>query len=139
MYLKNISHDVKELIEKFNELDKLNKMKFTDYIFDLWNNKQINSLNEINPSLLDDSVDMNIFNPGKLSKTLNEIKEYFNIKYNLYRFYPRQYIELISLFDRLSYEDKIKTIAELFLILDHDDLLFSDIDSFEISRIILNY
>ena len=28
MYLKNISDDVKELMEKFNELDKLNKMKF---------------------------------------------------------------------------------------------------------------
>lgn len=138
MYLKNISDDVKELMEKFNELDKLNKMKFTDYIFNLWNNNQINSLNEINPSLLDDSVDMNIFNPGKMSKTLNEIKGYFNIKYNLYRFYPKDYIELISLFDKLSYKDKIKAIAELFLILEHDDLLPCDIDGYKIIRLILN-
>ena len=43
----------------------------------------------------------------------NEIKEYFNIKYNLYRFYPKEYIKFISLFDKLSFEYKIKTIYNI--------------------------
>lgn len=141
MYLKNISNDVKNLIEKFSKLDNINKMKFTNYIFDLWINNQINSLNEFNPLLLDDSIDISIFNPNDIGMhyITNEIKEYFNIKYNLYRFYPKEYIKLISLFDKLSFEYKIKTIAELFLILDYDDLLPSDIDSYKIARLILNY
>lgn len=141
MYLKDISDDVRVLIEKVNELDNINIMKFTNYIFDLWINNQINSLNETNPLLLDDSVNITIFNPNDIGMhyITNEIKEYFNIKYNLYRFYPKEYIKLISLFDKLTYEDKIKTIAELFLILDYDDLLPSDIDSYKIARLILNY
>ena len=141
MYLKNISYDVKDLIEKVNELDNINKMKFTNYIFDLWINNQINSLNEINPLLLDDSVDIDIFNPNNIGiyYITNEIKEYFNCKYKLYRFYKKKYIKLISLFDKLTYEDKIKTIAELFLTLEQDDLLPSDIDSYKIARLILNY
>lgn len=139
MYLKNIRYDVKDLIEKVNELDNINKIKLTNY--DLWINNQINSLNEFNPLLLDDSIDISIFNPNDIGVhyITNEIKEYFNIKYNLYRFYPKEYIKLISLFDKLSFEYKIKTIAELFLILDYDDLLPSDIDSYKIAKLILNY
>ena len=76
MYLKNISNDVRDLIEKVNELDSINKMKFTNYIFDLWINNQINSLNEINPLLLDDSIDISIFNPNDIGMhyITNEIK-----------------------------------------------------------------
>ena len=69
----------------------------------------------------------------------NEIKKYFNIKYKLYRFYQKEYIKLISLFDRLSHEDKIKTIVELFLVLEHNDLLPNDINGYKIARLILNY
>ena len=40
------------------------------YIFNSFGNNQINSLNEINPDLLDDSIDINIFN-------LSSIGEYY--------------------------------------------------------------
>ena len=66
MYLKNTSNEVKELVLKINQLDKENKLKFIDYIFNLWDKNQINSLNEVNPNLLDDSIDIEIFNPSRI-------------------------------------------------------------------------
>ena len=36
MYLRNTSNEVKVLIEKINELDNENKMKYIIYILDLW-------------------------------------------------------------------------------------------------------
>ena len=91
MYLKNMNDDIKELIEKINILDKENKLKFISYVFDLWDRNQINSLNEVNPNLLDDSIDIEIFNPSSIyyPYLVNEIKEYWNYNYNLYRLYPK--------------------------------------------------
>lgn len=62
MYLKNTSNKLKELIERVNVFDKENKLKFISYVFDLWDRNQINSLNETNPNLFDDSIDIEIFN-----------------------------------------------------------------------------
>ena len=85
MCLKNTSNVLKELIEKVNMLDKKNKLKFIDYIFNLWDRNQINSLNETNPNLLDDSIDIEIFNPSSIDYPylVNEIKEYWNYNYSL--------------------------------------------------------
>ena len=78
MYLKNTSNEVKELVIKINELDRDDKLKFISYILDLWDKNQINSLNETNPNLSDDSIDINIFNPNNIDYPylVNEIKEY---------------------------------------------------------------
>lgn len=83
MYLKNISNEVKELIDKICKLDNENKLKLISYIFNLWDRNQINSLNEINPNLLDDSIDIVIFNSSNIDyhNLVNEIKEYWNYKY----------------------------------------------------------
>lgn len=141
MCLKNTSNVLKELIEKVNMLDKKNKLKFIDYIFNLWDRNQINSLNETNPNLLDDSIDIEIFNPSSIDYPylVNEIKEYWNYNYSLYRLYPKEYKELIPVFERLSFKEKKDVLAELFLILEHDKLLPDSIDGFEIARIILKY
>lgn len=141
MYLKNISNEVKELIDKICELDNENKLKFISYIFNLWDRNQINSLNEINPNLLDDSIDIVIFNSSSIDYPylVNEIKKYWNYKYKLYRFYQNEYKELISLFERLSFKDKKNILIELFLILEHDELLSDNIDGYEIARRIINY
>ena len=141
MCLKNTSNVLKELIEKVNMLDKKNKLKFIDYIFNLWDRNQINSLNETNPNLLDDSIDIEIFNPSSIDYPylVNEIKEYWNYNYSLYRLYPKEYKELIPVFERLSFKEKKDVIAELFLILEHDKLLPDSIDGFEIARRILKY
>lgn len=140
-YLKNTSNEVKELIDKICKLDNENKLKFISYIFNLWDRNQINSLNEVNPNLLDDNIDIVIFNPSSIDypNLVNEIKEYWNYKYKLYCFYQNEYKELISLFERLSFKDKKNILIELFLILEHDELLPGNIDGYEIARRIINY
>ena len=141
MYLKNTSNEVKELVIKINELDRDDKLKFISYVFNLWDRDQINSLSEFNPSLLDDSIDIEIFNPSSIDYhyLVIEIKEYWNYKYNLYRLYHKEYKELISLYEKLSFKEKKDVLAELFLILEHDKLLPDSIDGFEIARRILKY
>ena len=141
MCLKNTSNVLKELIEKVNMLDKKNKLKFIDYIFNLWDRNQINSLNETNPNLLDDSIDIEIFNPSSIDYPylVNEIKEYWNYNYSLYRLYPKEYKELIPVFERLSFKEKKDVLAELFLILEHDELLPDSIDGYEITGRIIKY
>ena len=141
MYLKDISNEVKGLVLKINELDKENKLKFVNYIFDLWDKNQINSLNETNPNLLDDSVDIEIFSSSSIgySYLINEIKEYWNYIYQLYRLYPKEYKEVIYLFERLPFKEKKDVVAELFLILEHDELLSDSIDGYEIARRIIKY
>lgn len=131
MYLKNTSNEIKELIDKIHELDNENKLKFISYIFNLWDRDQINILNEVNPNLLDDSIDIEVFNPISIgySYLIKEIKQYWNYNYKLYRLYPKEYKELISIFERLSFKEKKDTLAELFLILEHDELLSDNIDS----------
>ena len=141
IYLKNTSNEVKGLVLKINELDKENKLKFINYIFNLWDRNQINSLNEVNPNLPDDSIDIEIFNPSSIDYhyLVIDIKEYWNYNYNLYRLYPKKYKELIPVFEKLPFKEKKDVLAELFLILEHDELLPDSIDGYEIARRILKY
>lgn len=141
MYLKNTSNEVKELVIKINELDRDDKLKFISYVYNLWDRDQINSLSEVNPSLLDDSIDIEIFNPSSIDYhyLVIEIKEYWNYKYSLYRLYPKKYKELIPVFEKLPFKEKKDVLAELFLILEHDELLPDSIDGYEIARRILKY
>lgn len=141
MYLKNTSNEVKELVLKINQLDEENKLKFVDYIFNLWDRNQINSLNEVNPNLLDDGIDIEIFNPSGIDYRylVIEINEYCNYTFNLYRLYPKEYKELIPVFEKLPFKEKKDTLAELFLVLEHDELLPDNIDGYEIARKIIKY
>ena len=141
MYLRNTRNEVKDLIERVNELDNENKMKYIIYIFNLWDNDQINSLNEINPYLLDDSIEINIFNPNSIEEyyLVNQIKEYWNIKYNLYQLYLKEYKGLIPVFEKISFKEKKNILAELFLVLEHNELLPDNIDAYEIARRIIKY
>ena len=107
------------------------KIKFISYIFNLWDRNQINSLNEVNPNLLVDSIDIEIFNPSSIDYhyLVNEVKEYWNYTFNLYRLYPKEYRKLIPMFERLSFEEKKDILVELFLVIEHDELLPDNIDS----------
>ena len=139
--LKNTSNEVKGLVLKINELDKENKLKFINYIFNLWDRNQINSLNEVNPNLPDDSIDIEIFNPSSIDYhyLVIDIKEYWNYKYSLYRLYSKKYKELRPIFEKLPFKEKKDVLAELFLILGHDELLPDNIDGYEIARKIIKY
>ena len=43
------------------------------------------------------------------------------------------------MYERLSFEEKKDVLGELFLILEHDELLPDSIDGYEIARRILKY
>ena len=141
MYLKNVNDDVKELIEKVNILDKENKLKFSIYIFNLWDRNQINSLNETNLDLLDDGIDIEVFNPSSFDYPylVKEIREYWNNVFKLYRLYQKEYKDLVSVFDKLLFKEKKDVFAELFLVIEHDELLPDNIDGYEIARRIIKY
>ena len=141
MYLKNTSNDVKKIMEKIGELDKINKLKFITYILNLWNNNQINSLNEINPDLLDDSIDISIFNPSSIGypDLVKMLKEYWNHFYQIYRFYLKEYKDLITLFEKLSFKEKKDVLSEIFLHLEHDELLPDNVDGYEIANLIIKF
>ena len=67
------------------------------------------------------------------------IKEYWNYNCKLYHLYPKEYKKIIPVFEKLSFKEKKDTLAELFLVLDHDELLPDNIDSYEIARRIIKY
>ena len=98
-------------------------------------------MNETNPNLVDDGIDIEIFNSSSFDYhyLVNEINEYWNYNYNLYRLYPKEYKKMIRIFEILSFKEKKDVIAELFLILEHDELLPDNIDGYEIARRILKY
>ena len=139
MYLKNTSNEVKKITEKINELDKENKLKFISYILNLWDNDQINSLNETNPDLLDDSICIDIFNPGSIGYRylVTKLKEYWNHTYKLYHLYQEEYKRMIPLFEKLSFKEKIDVLAEIFLISENAELLPDNVDGYEIARMII--
>ncbi len=141
MYLKNTSNDVKKIMEKIGELDKINKLKFITYILNLWNDNQINSLNETNPDLLDDSIDITIFNPSSIGypDLVKMLKEYWNHFYQIYRFYLKEYKDLITLFEKLSFKEKKDILSEIFLHLEHDELLPDNVDGYEIANLIIKF
>lgn len=141
MYLKNTSNEVEKITEKINELNKENKLKFIIYILNLWDNNQINSLDVTNPSLLDDSSCIDIFNPSSIGYRylVTKLKEYWNYNYKLYQLYQNKYKSVIPLFEKLSFKEKIDVLAEIFLILEHDELLPDNVDGYEIARMIIKY
>ena len=141
MYLKNTSYDVKKIKAKIGELDKINKLKFITYILNLWNDNQINSLNETNPDLLDDSIDITIFNPSSIGypDLVKMLKEYWNHFYQIYRFYLKEYKDLITLFEKLSFKEKKDILSEIFLHLEHDELLPDNVDGYEIANLIIKF
>ncbi len=44
---------------------------------------------------------------------------------------------IILLFEKLSFKEKIDLLAEIFLILEHDELLPDNVDGYEIARMVI--
>ena len=44
---------------------------------------------------------------------------------------------MIPLFEKLSFKEKVDVLAEIFLILEHDELLSDNVDGYEIARMII--
>ena len=67
------------------------------------------------------------------------LRDNWNYNYKLYRLYPKEYKELISIFEKLTFIEKKDILAELFLTLEHDELLPDNIDGYEIAKRIIHY
>ena len=132
---------VKKLIESLDNLEKKDQIKFIYYVLDSWDNNLINSSNTCNPDLEDTSIE--IFNPlviGCFNNLIKDIKSYLNYNYNsFYRFYQKGIEDVLSNFEKLSYEDKIIFLKELFLFLEQNNLLPDNIDGYIVARNIMNY
>lgn len=132
---------IKNLIESLDNLEKKNQIKFICYVLDSWDNNLINSFNTSNPDLEDTNIE--IFNPlviGYSNNLIKDIKCYLNYNYNsFYRFYQKGIENVLSNFEKLSYEDKIIFLKELFLFLEQNNLLPDNIDGYIVARNIMNY
>ena len=77
---------------------------------------------------------------GCSNNLIKDIKCYLNYNYNsFYRFYQKGIEGVLSNFEKLSYEDKIIFLKELFLFLEQNNLLPENIDGYVIARNIMNY
>lgn len=137
MYLKNVNKETKNLMNEFECLEENEQKGFIKYVLERFDNDQINNLDEENPSLLDDSIDILIFNPMSIGYDNNLVSEI--IKSLNYRLYQKSINDLLSKYERLSFEDKIDVVTEIILFLENRNLLLSYLDGYSVARSILNY
>ena len=68
---------------------------------------------------------------------------FVDIKGIIYEMYLNLFMNILSiksiipLFEKLSFKEKIDLLAEIFLILEHDELLPDNVDGYEIARMII--
>lgn len=162
MYITNTTDNVRKVFDKMAKFEDSGRLKFVIYVFDRLNSGHINSKDEVNPNLIEDD-EMVIFNldtigitnnfaeiyleyltmvfnnvATKLSKSYQENGNVMGIHYNKYD------KPLLSMFEKLSYNEKLDALAEIFIRLGNE-ILFNDkypmlelgIDGFETARNII--
>lgn len=137
MYLKNVNIEFNNSMNEFEHLEENEQIGFIKYVLERFDNDQINSLDEENPNLLDDTINISIFNPisiGYDNNLISEITKYLN-----YRLYQKSTNDLLSKYEKLSFEDKINVVTEIILFLESKDLLPDYLDGYSVARAILNY
>lgn len=99
--------------------------------------EKITNYTKIDNNYLEDK-NISLKAKGLLTLMLS-LRDNWNYNYKLYRLYPKEYKELISIFEKLTFIEKKDILAELFLTLEHDELLPDNIDGYEIAKRIINY
>ena len=165
MFITETTEKVKELFEKIDELETVHKMRFILYVFDLLNNNQINSKNEMNPDLIEDE-DLKIFNAEVIGFPIDFFDVFLSYNlaaYNMLIENKDAYInngnvigikndkidsEMESMFSKLPFEDKLDVIAELMIRYENgtffkDEISTTSFDdnrsAFDIAKEIKNY
>ena len=146
MYLTETSERVRTIFEKLEEENDIFKLKVLIYMFNRLNTNHINSKNETNPDLVEDEDlkiftldligldnDFNIIFVNNLIELLNSLKEEKEKIYvdneNIFGIrYSEQEKSLLSSFEKLSYNEKLDVIAEIFIRLDNGKLFSKDYD-----------
>lgn len=165
MYITNTTDNVRDLFDRIDNLEDVNKLEILMSIFNLINNNQINNKNEENPNLKEEN-DLVIFNMESLGFTSNyctiflqynlmlynsisEINKLYEKDGNVMGFdYSKEEIEIISCFEKLAFNEKLDVIAELIIRYDNETYLKkcksnasfdNNRSGFEIAKSIMNY
>lgn len=139
MYIET-TENVRKIFDKLEKFKDTGKLKFTIYVFDSLNTGHINSKNELNPELTEDD-DLVVFNLDMVGLTHNFAEiylEYLTMEFNnIATMFSKCYQEngnvmgihynkydkpLLSMFEKLSYNEKLEVLAELFIRLDNKSL-----------------
>ena len=146
MYITETTENVRNLWKQLEVQDDLSKLKFLIYIFGLLNNNQINDKNEANPNLIED--DIIIFNLENIGFSLNAgtmLLQHFMMLYNnitktnsIYEDngnvigleYNENECEVISGFEKLTYNEKLDIFKELFITYDNNTYFKNDLNVF---------
>lgn len=137
MYLKNVNKETKNLMNEFECLEENEQKGFIKYVLERFDNDQINSLDEENPSLLDDSIDIRVFNPMSIGYSSNLVSEITNSLNN--RLYQKNSNGILSRYEKLLFENKIGVVIEIILFLENKNSLPDYLDGYKLARAILNY
>lgn len=142
MYITETTENVRNLWKQLEVQDDLSKLKFLIYIFGLLNNNQINDKNKANPNLIED--DIIIFNLENIGFPLNAgtmLLQHFMMLYNnitktnsIYEDngnvigleYNENECEIISGFEKLTYNEKLDIFKELFITYDNNTYFKND-------------
>lgn len=140
MYITDTTDNVRDLIEKIEKKDDIEKLKFLIYIFDLATHQQINSKNEMNPDLVEDDnlIIFNLEDAGMINNYADIYLEYLVMIFNATAIklskgyqdngnvegihYNKYDKPLLSKFSRLSFNEKLDVFAEIFIRLDNETL-----------------
>lgn len=162
MYITDTTNNVRDLFEKLDIMDDVKKLEILMSIFNLVNNNQINNKNEENPDLMEDN-DLIIFNMESIGFTPNYCTTFLQCNLILYNSisnnndlyerdgniagfkYSKDELEIISHFEKLSFNEKLDAIAEFIIRYDNGTYiakkmlplsLHSEFDGFEIANMI---
>lgn len=130
MYITNTTDNVKKLFEKIDNLEEKSKLEYLIYVFDSVYNHHINSKNSVNPDLDEDDIEIFDFESIGLSNAMcsdfieyllsiyskEENKSYLYDDGNIHGIeYENINNNIISDFEKLSFNEKLDVIAELLI------------------------
>jgi hypothetical protein len=134
MYI-NSNDSIRNIFSNIEKLDDVSRLRILIYIFNLINNNQINDRNEVNPNLYDDLKIFKFSTIGLsdnhcdifiqyLISIYNVISDYNKVIYingNVEEMsYSSEEKKIISLFDKLNFNDKLDFLGELFIRYDNE-------------------
>lgn len=132
MYVNN--SNVSSIIYDIEKLNDLGRLKILIYIFDQVNNNQINDKNEINNGIYDDIKVFNFLTIGLSNNCCDIFVQYLVSLYNILCnkeaiylngnvrgiIYTSEEKKILSLFEKLNFNDKLDLISELIIRYDNE-------------------
>ncbi len=136
MYITGVTDDVIKIFDGLKLLNDNGKVKFLIYIFGRLNNEQINSQNEINPSLIEDD-DLKIFKFSNIGLDDRHCDLFLHYLISIYSImnekskvlydgnvrgiiYSNKEKKILSNFEKLSFNEKLDVFREVFIRYDND-------------------